>query len=167
MMMNRPVFLLAAAAVGLLPSVAALARSAGYDGRWSVLVITRSGTCDAAYRYGVTVENGAVRYAGESGVDLQGSVDERGRVLNFRTNVDDWVMCDASHRLRFEEAAEGGLTPYLHVRADLWAKVTRALYYDLVDMGEERVVDGRPMFGVASGGEFFAMADADEVRGAL
>ena len=40
--------------------------------------------------------------------------------------------------------ADGGLTPYLHVRADLWAKVTRALYYDLVDMGEERVVDGQP-----------------------
>ena len=71
------------------------------------------------------------------------------------------------HRLRFEAAADGGLTPYLHVRADLWAKVTRALYYDLVDMGEERVVDGRPMFGVASGGEFFAMADAEQVRGAL
>ena len=64
--------------------------------------------------------------------------------LRFRTNVDDWVDCDAAHRLRFEAAADGGLTPYLHVRADLWAKVTRALYYDLVDMGEERVVDGRP-----------------------
>jgi hypothetical protein len=49
----------------------------------------------------------------------------------------------------------------------LWAKVTRALYYDLVDMGEERVVDGRPMFGIESGGEFFAMADAEQVRGAL
>ena len=84
----------------------------------------------------------------------------------FRTNVDDWVTCDSAHRLRFETAADGGLTPYLHVRADLWAKVTRALYYDLVDMGEERVVDGRPMFGVASGGAFFAMADAEEVRGA-
>jgi hypothetical protein len=71
------------------------------------------------------------------------------------------------HRLRFEAAADGGLTPYLHVRADLWAKVTRALYYDLVDMGEERVVDGRPMFGIASAGEFFAMADAEQVRGAL
>jgi hypothetical protein len=34
-------------------------------------------------------------------------------------------------------------------------------------MGEERVVDGRPMFGVASGGEFFAMAGAEQVRGAL
>jgi uncharacterized protein len=90
-----------------------------------------------------------------------------GRLLRFRTNVDDWVPCDSAHRLRFEAAADGGLTPYLHVRADLWAKVTRALYYDLVDMGEERMVDGRPMFGVASSGEFFAMADAEQVRGAL
>ena len=69
--------------------------------------------------------------------------------------------------LRFEAAADGGLTPYLHVRADLWAKVTRALYYDLVDMGEERVVDGNAMFGIESGGEFFAMADAEQVRDAL
>jgi hypothetical protein len=90
--------------------------------------------------------------------------DAGGRTLRFRTNVDDWVDCDAAHRLRFEAAADGGLTPYLHVRADLWAKVTRALYYDLVDMGEERVVDGRAMFGVASAGEFFPMAGAEQVR---
>jgi uncharacterized protein len=100
-------------------------------------------------------------------VEMRKETDSRGRVLRFRSNVDDWVDCDSAHRLRFEAAADGGLTPYLHVRADLWAKVTRALYYDLVDMGEERVVDGRPMFGVASAGEFFAMADAEQVRGAL
>jgi len=87
--------------------------------------------------------------------------------LRFRTNVDDWVACDSTHRLRFEAAADGGLTPYLHVRADLWAKVTRAIYYDLVDKGEERMVDGRQMFGVVSAGEFFAMADAEQVRGAF
>ena len=79
---------------------------------------------------------------------MQNEAGDRGRLLRFRTNVDDWVACDAGHRLRFEMAADGGLTPYLHVRADLWAKVTRALYYDLVDIGEERVVDGQPMFGV-------------------
>ncbi len=90
-----------------------------------------------------------------------------GPVLRFRTNVDDWVSCDAQHRLRFEQGAEGGLMPYLHVRADLWAKVTRALYYELVDIGEERVVDGLAMFGVVSAGEFFAMAEAEQVRGAL
>jgi hypothetical protein len=97
-------------------------------------------------------------------VEMQKQDNEVGRSLRFRTNVDDWVTCDSAHRLRFEAAADGGLTPYLHVRADLWAKVTRALYYDLVDMGEERVVDGRAMFGVASSGEFFAMADAEQAR---
>lgn len=99
-------------------------------------------------------------------VEMQRETDERGAALRFRTNVDDWVRCDASHRLRFESSADGGLTPYLHVRADLWAKVTRAIYYDLVELGEERVVDGRPMFGVTSAGEFFPMADAEQVRGA-
>ena len=97
-------------------------------------------------------------------VEMQKQDEADGRTLRFRTNVDDWVDCDAAHGLRFEAAADGGLTPYLHVRADLWAKVTRALYYDLVDMGEERVVDGRAMFGVASAGEFFAMADAEQAR---
>src|ERR1700716_3588429 len=100
-------------------------------------------------------------------VEMLNESDSRGRLLRFRTNVDDWVACDSGHRLRFEAAADGGLAPYLHVRADLWAKVTRALYYDLVDMGEERVVDGRSMFGIASGGEFFVWAEGAQVRGAF
>jgi uncharacterized protein len=99
-------------------------------------------------------------------VEMRIENDARGRLLRFRTNVDDWVTCEPGHGLRFERAADGGLTPYLHVRADLWAKVTRALYYDLVDMGEERMIDGEEMFGVESGGEFFAMADAEQVRNA-
>ncbi|KIZ33861.1 MULTISPECIES: DUF1285 domain-containing protein [Rhodopseudomonas] len=97
-------------------------------------------------------------------VEMIKDADSDGPLLRFRTNVDDWVSCDSAHQLRFAAAADGGLTPYLHVRAELWAKVTRALYYDLVDMGEERVVDGRPMFGIASGGAFFAMADAEQMR---
>jgi hypothetical protein len=92
--------------------------------------------------------------------DVQG-----GRVLHFRTNVDDWVTCGPEHAMRFEpEAATGGLKPYLHVRRNLWAKVTRALFFDLVDLGEERDVAGTAMFGVASMGEFFAMAPADQLR---
>jgi hypothetical protein len=88
-----------------------------------------------------------------------------GRVLRFRTNVDDWVACGPQHALRFEpEAGTGGLKPYLHVRRDLWAKVTRTLFFDLVEIGEERDVDGNAMFGVMSMGTFFAMAPADQVR---
>jgi uncharacterized protein len=99
-------------------------------------------------------------------VEMQKDGEGAGRMLRFRTNVDDWVECCSAHRLRFEMAADGGLTPYLHVRSDLWAKVTRALYYDLVDMGEERMVDGQLMFGVTSAAEFFPMADAEQVRAA-
>jgi hypothetical protein len=97
-------------------------------------------------------------------VEMQCEGDGHARVLHFRTNVDDWVTCDNEHRLRFEKAADGGLVPYLHVRSDLWAKVTRALYYDLVEFGEERTVDGHAIFGVSSSGVFFAMADAEQAR---
>jgi hypothetical protein len=87
------------------------------------------------------------------------------QVLAFRTNVDDWVEAGPGHALRFTpEPATGGLKPYLHVRRDLWAKVTRALFYDLVALGEERDVGGTRMFGVASKGEFFSMAEASRLR---
>jgi hypothetical protein len=83
------------------------------------------------------------------------------QVLAFRTNVDDWVVAGPGHALKFvPEPSTGGLKPYLHVRRDLWAKVTRALFYDLVDLGEERDIEGKRMFGVASSGEFFVMAEA-------
>jgi hypothetical protein len=98
-------------------------------------------------------------------VELNVEQGERGQVLRFRTNVDDWVACGPGHALRFEpEDGTGGLKPYLHVRRDLWAKVTRALFYDLVELGEEREVAGELMFGVASDGEFFAMAPAESLK---
>jgi len=79
--------------------------------------------------------------------------------------VDEWVTAGPGHGLRFEQdGATGGLKPFLHVRRELWAKVTRALFYDLVELGEEREFDGRAMFGVVSGGEFFAMAEASALR---
>src|SRR5262249_61285881 len=72
-------------------------------------------------------------------VELRAEQADHGRVLHFRTNVDDWVACDRDHALRFEREAEtGGLKPYLHLRRNLWAKVTRALFYDLVQLREER-----------------------------
>jgi len=98
-------------------------------------------------------------------VEMRVDDGDGGRVLNFRTNVDDWVACGPGHALRFEtEPVTGGLKPYLHVRRELWAKVTRALFYDLVELGEERDVDGEAMFGVVSGGDFFAMAPAEALR---
>ena len=75
-------------------------------------------------------------------VELKVARNTRGQVLGFRTNTDDWVEAGPDHALRFAPTESGGLKPYLHVRRDLWAKVTRALFYDLVELGEERVIDG-------------------------
>ena len=98
-------------------------------------------------------------------VELKVEDDTAGPVLNFRTNVDDWIACGPDHELRFEpETGTGGLKPYLHVRRDLWAKVTRTLFFDLVERGEEREIAGAMMFGVSSMGRFFPMAPADQVR---
>ena len=118
---------------------------------------------------GITVDEApfmAVELAVEQGDGAADSAGRHSRLLRFRTNVDDWVTAGRDHPLRFEpEEGTGGLKPFLHVRRDLWAKVTRALFYDLVELGEEREVDGTRMFGVASGAEFFAMAPADSIAG--
>jgi len=60
-------------------SSGAEARTA-YDGNWSVLVITQSGTCDRAYRYSVRVNNGVLRYNGDAVISLSGRVSSNGRV---------------------------------------------------------------------------------------
>lgn len=101
-------------------------------------------------------------------IELQVADCGAGPQLRFRTNVDDWVACGPCHPLRFEiETATGGLKPYVHVRRDLWAKATRAVSYDLVDLGETREISGTVMFGVASAGQFYAMAPANGLEHAM
>lgn len=82
------------------------------------------------------------------------------QILRFRTNVDDWIEAGPDHPLRFEQADADGLKPYVHVRAGLWARVTRSLLYDLAELGETRAINGRDMFGIVSGSGFFVMSDA-------
>jgi uncharacterized protein len=98
-------------------------------------------------------------------VELKTADGGLGPVLNFRTNVDEWIACGSAHELRFDpELGTGGLKPYLHVRRGLWAKVTRSVFFELVALGEEREVAGTAMFGVTSMGVFFPMAPADQVK---
>jgi len=112
-------------------------------------------------KIGITVDD-----APFTAVEMKAEGEGAARTLSFRTNVDEWVTAGKDHALRFEpEEDTGGLKPYLLVRRDLWALVTRALFYDLAELGEERDVSGRRMFGVMSGGEFFAMVPADELKG--
>jgi uncharacterized protein len=86
-------------------------------------------------------------------VEVRGS--RREQHLTFRTNVDDIVAAGPDHPIRFEvEPGSEGLKPYLLVRGRLEALVTRALYYDLVELAVEEAGDG---LGLWSGGAFFPL----------
>jgi hypothetical protein len=45
-----------------------------YDGAWSVAIYTRSGPCDAAYRFSGQITNGIIYYSGAFGIDFTGRV---------------------------------------------------------------------------------------------
>lgn len=89
--------------------------------------------------------------------------DATGPRIAFRTNVGDWVVADKEHPLTFERDHDGGIKPYLLVRHGLKALVTRALMYDLVEMGELRDVDGTECLVLESCGEVFIIARASEM----
>jgi hypothetical protein len=92
-------------------------------------------------------------------VEMQVEGSGRGQLLVFRTNVDDIVPCGPAHPLRFAvDRAGGGLRPYLLVRGRLEALVTRALYYDLVELAVSGTHDDREALGLWSGGAFFPLA---------
>ena len=85
----------------------------------------------------------------------------KAQVIHFETQVEDEVAVGPEHPLRFADEAEtGGLKPYVLVRSNLEALVSRALFYDLVALG---TVEGE-WFGVWSSGVFFSMKKAADVQ---
>lgn len=83
------------------------------------------------------------------------------QVVYLETTVEDEVAVGPDHPLRFaDEAGTGGLKPYVLIRRNLDALVSRALFYDLVVLG---VIEGE-WFGLWSSGLFFPMKKAADVQ---
>ena len=88
-----------------------------------------------------------------------------GRAIDFATNVGDAVEVGPDHPIRFETGGgTGELKPYVHVRGELEALVTRAIMYDLVEHGETIEVDGVPMFALRSRGETYPIMPAADLE---
>lgn len=82
--------------------------------------------------------------------------------LTFRTNLDEIVTADAEHPIRIHLCPKTREPrPYIMVRPGLEAKISRAVFYELVALGQTEMVDGREMLGVWSEGVFFPI---DETR---
>jgi len=94
----------------------------------------------------------------------EGPDQQTGQRLVFTTNVGDEVAAGPDHPLVFRTIdGETEKAPYIMVRAGLEARVARAVYYDLVALGETRETEAGAMFGVASGGAFFPFGPASEI----
>ncbi len=89
------------------------------------------------------------------------------RRIGFRTNVDDVVAVGPDHPMRFENDPAGGVKPYVLVRGELWARLTRALTYDLIGLGEDRVVGNEAMFGIHASGRFYAIEPSSGLAGSM
>ncbi len=84
------------------------------------------------------------------------------RILAFRTQVDDVVVADAAHPIRVAiDPVSGEPSPYVLVRDRLEALISRAVFYDLVALAEEREVAGVPTLGLWSAGTFFALGPVE------
>ena len=81
-------------------------------------------------------------------------VDREGDVLRFTTNVGDEVEAGPDNPIRVEMDEETGEPrPYLHVRRGLEALIARPVFYELVEMAQER--DGAMQ--VSSNGAWFTV----------
>lgn len=122
---------------------------------------------DGSYWLVTPVERGriTVEDAPFTAVELTVTGAVRDQVLTFRTNVDDEVTADAEHPLRVAHNPETGEpSPYIMVRNGLEARLLRPVYYQLVELGEERREGGAAIYGVWSKGQFFSLGSLEDGR---
>jgi hypothetical protein len=78
---TRGLFAVAAlAAAAALPALSPAEAVPGYDGMWSVVIITKEGICDPSYRYPIRITNGNLGNAGTATVSISGKVGKNGAV---------------------------------------------------------------------------------------
>ena len=95
-------------------------------------------------------------------VEMSVNGGEQNQRLSFRTNVDDIVIAGPENQIRVVINSETGEpSPYLQVREGIEALITRAVFYDLVELAVEEQNNGRTILGVWSDSVCFTLGPAD------
>lgn len=92
-------------------------------------------------------------------VEMSTSGEGDQQVLSFRTNLDEWVEAGPDHPIWVVHHPESGEpAPYIAIRNGLEARISRSVYYEMVDRavvsGED---DGEAEVGVWSNQVFFTL----------
>jgi hypothetical protein len=122
---------------------------------------------DGGYRLETPAERGriAVEDVPFLAVELDWTGDGRQQVLSLRTNVDEVVTVGPEHGLRVaHDLLTCEPTPYVLVRPGdgafgIEARISRAVYYELVALAVPEWVGCRRMLGVWSQGSFFPLGE--------
>ena len=81
----------------------------------------------------------------------------------FRTNLDETVVCGPKNPLRIQfDPSTGEPRPYILVRDGLEARLTRSVYYQLVEMAIENETEGQKVLGIWSKETFFPLGTIDD-----
>jgi hypothetical protein len=119
---------------------------------------------DGTYWLVTPAERGRITVEDAPFVALELRVEGVGQAqsLIFRTNIDDTVAADTAHPLRVaNDPATGEPHPYILVRDGLEARVSRSVFYELVELGREERVGEETLYGVWSKGAFFPLGSLD------
>ena len=122
---------------------------------------------DAIGNYWMTtpVERGTIEVEDVPFLAVELSIENPGpdQTLNMRTNLHEIVTLDIDHPLSITINPETDEpSPYIMVRDNLKARLTRSVYYEIVELGVEETIEGENLFGVWSTGDFFPLGSLDE-----
>jgi uncharacterized protein len=104
-------------------------------------------------KLGITVED-----APFLAVELVSEGEGRARNMALRLSIDEMLMLDSMHPLVLRAGEDGQQRPYVLVRPGLEALVSRALYYEMVQLADAEHLPGAPL-GLWSHGCFFSLGE--------
>jgi hypothetical protein len=97
-------------------------------------------------------------------IDFDAAGDGPDQTLRFTTKTDDEVTLGPDHPLRVSRHdTTGEPSPYVLIRANLWALIDRKTFFRLVDLCCHHDHDGQRWFGLWSSGQFFPVILSSEL----
>jgi uncharacterized protein len=110
-------------------------------------------------KVGITVDDAPLL-----ATDFEVSGEGADQTLTFTAKTEDAATLGPDHPLRVErDPISGEPSPYILIRANLWALIDRKSFYRMVDLGCHHPHDGQMWFGLWSSGQFFPIIPSSEL----
>ena len=90
-------------------------------------------------------------------VSMNKTEDEGINCLSFMTNVQDEVMLSKENPIEIVINDNDEPSPYIIVRKNLKALISRSVYYDLINMAEEEMIDDKKFLVIKSNNTSFKL----------